>query len=59
MKIDESCLNHNALRLITELTSVAFDDMRTENKEVTMAILMGEIAGICDITRELKEVLKQ
>ena len=59
MKIDESCINHNALRLIHEKVSGLYEytDDNTDFENMRLAIL-GEIRGICTLTEVLKEVLQ-
>lgn len=64
MKIDESCIDHNAVRIIEELTSNAYayceaDDETTEREQQNTALMtLGNIIGVLDMARVLKEVLK-
>ena len=59
MKIDESCINHNALRMISESVSELYDytDSKEEFDNIRLAVL-GEIRGICTLAETLKEVLR-
>lgn len=54
MKIDESCINHNAVKLIHEITSSIYESDSEYDKDM----MLGEIAGIIDLANELKEVLE-
>jgi len=56
MKIDEGCINHNAVRIIEELTdSIYCSD--TDEKWAWMTL--ANIRGVIDLTKVLKEVLKE
>lgn len=55
MKIDESSINHNALRLI----ELAIQDIsREERSEELLMGTFNYIKGICDMANVMKEVLK-
>lgn len=62
MKIDEGSINHNALRLISELVESRYEFLKfgtSESTEVAfMAMTLGEIGAICDFAEALKEVLR-
>ena len=59
MKIDESCINHNALRLIEEIVTNAYDVSGGEvSDDHWQLMVLGEISGIIDLARALKEVLE-
>lgn len=60
MKIDEACINHNAVRIIGELSEniYAFCDGDTEQNRMYMAMTLGEIAGVIDMAKALKGALK-
>lgn len=60
MKIDEACINHNAVRIISELSEniYAFADDITEQNRLYMAMTLAEIAGVVDMAKAMKEVLK-
>ena len=58
MKIDENCVNHNALRLIKHELLAKTDDF---DSEYLKDILMGKltyIKGIVDMADTMKEVIK-
>lgn len=57
MKIDESCINHNAIRLIEEIASPIYECLDEKDDNTRIAVL-GGINGILDLARVLKEVLK-
>lgn len=67
MKIDEACINHNAMRLIAELTDNAYsfcsltgEDSNSERENHNYAFMtLGNIIGVIDMARALKEVLKE
>ena len=59
MKIDEGCINHNALRLIEEIVTNAYDVSGGEvSDDHWRSMVLGEISGIIDLARALKEVLE-
>lgn len=59
MKIDESCINHNAVRLIGEMISELYEFTdKDENMENMRIATLGEIRGICQMAEFMKEVLK-
>lgn len=59
MKIDEGCINHNALRLIDEAVRGLCDycDANEELDHVRL-VTFGYIGGVLDMAKELKGVLK-
>lgn len=60
MKINEDCINHNAVRMIKELTESRYDMIMEATAEERGYLLMtlGEIAGIIEMAEAMKEVLK-
>lgn len=66
MKIDEACINHNAVRIIEELSAAAYDfcslkaeDAMSERENHNYALMtLGNIVGVLDMARAMKEVLK-
>jgi len=60
MKIDEKSINHNAVRMIKELTESRYDMIMESTAEERGYLLMtlGEIAGIIEMADVMKEVLK-
>ena len=59
MKIAEENINHNAVRLISELTDSIYDcsDASGDMDHIRIATL-GEIKGICEFAKVMKEVLQ-
>lgn len=55
MKIDEGCINHNAVRLIDRAWDIS--DTEVEEDALRIAVL-GYIKGVTDMAKALKEVLK-
>lgn len=58
MKIDESTINHNAVRLIDDIVTDFVDNNVTECNDDYKTITIGYIKGICDMANAMKEVLK-
>jgi hypothetical protein len=55
VKIDEGSINHNALRMIEDLVEYRYD---YNDLPDIMRITIGEIAGIIEMAKAMKEVLK-
>ena len=61
MKVDEATINHNAVRIITDLTEENWDMIDGERKDEERGYFLmnlGEIRGVCLMAQALKEVLK-
>ena len=60
MKIDEGCINHNATRLIKEVTSDMYEWIFDKDGDTVgmKQELLGEIHGILLMADAMKEVLK-
>lgn len=58
MKIDESGINHNAVRLIDDIVTDFVDNNLVECDSSYKEITIGYIKGICDMANAMKEVLK-
>lgn len=61
MKIDESCINHNAVKLIDALVESRYELIDGKNPEVERGFVLmtlGEIAGVIEMENVMKEVLK-
>lgn len=58
MKIDEGCINHNAMMLIKDMDFWGSLDTEQENLNQYRIIMLGYIAGVTDMTNVLKQVLK-
>ena len=61
MKIDESCIDHNTVRLIRDLIDSRYElidnDKPAQERGYTLMTL-GEIAGIIEMAEAVKEVLR-
>ena len=57
MKIDEASINHNACRLIDELTAGIYD-ISEKDDEHSRALILGNIRGVIEMANAMKEVLK-
>lgn len=59
VNIDETCINHNVVRLVDEMTSSLYEYAdETSNDDHMRIATLGEIRGIFDLANALKEVLK-
>ena len=59
MKIDESSINHNALRLISESVSELYEFTgQTDAEDHTRLVALVEIRGITVFAEELKKLLR-
>lgn len=58
MKIDEGCMNHNAVRLIRDLSIWELCE-DTEEDDNLRTMSLGYIRGVCDMADELKKVLNE
>ncbi len=61
MKIDEECINHNAVRMIKDLIESRYDPIEEDKQNIERGYLLmtiGEIAGIIEMADVMKEVLK-
>ena len=62
MKIDIESINHNALRLISELADSRYELIMNKDKVKEergyMLMTLGEIGGIIEMANAMKEVLK-
>lgn len=59
MKIDESCINHNAVRLIqTALDTYLIYADDKEQRPDAANVFVGQVAGILTMAKVLKGVLK-
>lgn len=61
MKIDEGCINHNAVRLIKNLVGLRYELImgeQTDEERGFLLMTLGEIGGIIDMAEIMKEVLK-
>lgn len=61
MRINEECINHNAVRLIKDLLESRYDLIEEDKQDQERGYLLmtlGEIAGIIEMAEVMKEVLK-
>jgi hypothetical protein len=61
MRINEECINHNAVRLIKDLLESRYDLIEEDKQDQELGYLimtLGEIAGIIEMANAMKEVLK-
>ena len=61
MKINEECVNHNAVRLIKDLIESRYEMIEEDKQNIERGYLLmtiGEIAGIIEMADAMKEVLK-
>lgn len=59
MKIDEACVNHNALRLINEIVGCPYEyGDQDESADHLRLLTLGEVRGVLDMAEAMKKVLK-
>lgn len=62
MRITEDCINHNAVRLIDELTSECYGAVFESNSDSARTafylLTLGNIIGVLDMAQAMKDVLK-
>ena len=61
MKIDESCIDHNTVRLIRDLVDSRYeliDNDKPAQERGFMLMTLGEIAGVIEMAEAMKEVLR-
>ena len=61
MKIDESCIDHNTVRLIRDLLDSRYDlidNDKPAQERGFMMMTLGEIAGVIEMAEAIKEVLR-
>lgn len=59
MRIDEDCINHNAVRLIqTALDTYLFYADDKEQRPDATNVFVGQVSGVLTMAKALKEVLK-
>lgn len=64
MRITEDCINHNAVRIIGELTENCYNFCNAKSVEeergntLYMAMTLGEIMGVLEMAQTMKDVLK-
>ena len=59
MKIDEACINHNALRLINEIVGDPYEyGDQDESADHCRLLTIGVVRGVLDMVEAMKKVLK-
>ena len=59
MKIDESCINHNALRIINDIVAYPYEyGEQNEDADHCRLLTIGAVRGVLDMAEAMKEVLK-
>ena len=58
MKIDEACVDHNAVMLIKDLTTCLYDMVDGEHDRTFALMTLANILGVIEMAEELKKVLK-
>lgn len=59
MKIDETCIDHNTVRLIDDAILSPYDySEQTDDADHQRILTIGVISGILEMAKAMKEVLK-
>ena len=59
MKIDEACINHNAVRLINEIVGIPYEyGDQDESTDHLRLLTLGAVRGVLDMAEAMKKVLK-
>lgn len=59
MKIDEECINHNALRLIKEIVGLPFEyNDQNDDSDHMRLVTIGFVRGVIELADALKEAVK-
>lgn len=60
MKIDEACINHNALRLINEIVESPYEYCdQDETTDHLRLLTLGAVRGVLDMAEAMKGVLSE
>ena len=61
MKIDESSINHNAMRMIKEFVGIPLEycDTTDHNADGCRIVTLGVVYGVIILADELKKLLKE
>lgn len=60
MKIDEACINHNALRLINEIVESPYEYVEQDkNADHCRLMTIGAVRGVLDMAEAMKGVLSE
>ena len=59
MKIDEGCIDHNALRIINDIVGSPYEyGGQDETADHCRLMTIGAVRGVLDMAEAMKEVLK-
>lgn len=59
MKIDEACINHNAVRLINEIVGCPYEYAEQDkNADYFRLLTIGAVRGVIEMAEAMKKVLK-
>lgn len=59
MKIDEACINHNALRLINKIVGIPYEyGDQDESADHCRLMTLGEVSGVLEMAEAMKKVLE-
>ena len=59
MRIDEACINHNAVRLINEIVGIPYEyGDQDESTDHLRLLTLGAVRGVLDMAETMKKVLK-
>ena len=59
MKIDEACINHNAVKLINEIVGIPYEyGDQDESTDHLRLLTLGEVRGVLEMTEAMKKALK-
>ena len=60
MKIDEACINHNAVKLISEIVGIPYEyGDQDETADHFRLMTLGAVRGVLDMAKAMKEVLSE
>ena len=60
MKIDEACINYNAVRLINEIMGNPYEyGDQDESTDHLRLLTLGAVRGVLDMAEAMKEVLSE
>ncbi len=60
MKIDEACINHNAVKLISEIVGIPYEyGDQDESTDHLRLLTIGAVRGVLDMAEAMKKVLSE
>lgn len=57
MRIDKNTINSMALEIIDDIATVIYEATGDASDSHNQWMMLGEIAGVCDLAREMKKML--